>query len=113
MGNELVYTRAHDATVIRHLTLPSGGIPQNSWEDDRLDLEHGIKTFSVHPEKNLLVVLEGWFDDGRWVTCLGDHTHLIHSSNLWNIGFTGYLVSGCTLSDWIQPGTPYCLTTAN
>ena len=85
VGNELAYTHAHDATVIKHLRLPSGGTLPNSWEDDRLDLEHGIKTFSVHPEKNLLVVLEGWFDDGRWVTCLGDHTHLIHSSNQWNI----------------------------
>ena len=45
----------------------------NSWEDDQLGLEYGVKSFSAHPEKNLLVVLEEWFDDNRWVVCPGDH----------------------------------------
>jgi len=27
-----------------------------------LGLEHGVKTFSAYPEKNLLVVMEEWFD---------------------------------------------------
>ena len=64
-GNVLVYTSACDAQVVKYLRLPSGGVPASSWEGDQLDLEHGIASFSVYPEKNLLAVLEEWFDDGR------------------------------------------------
>jgi hypothetical protein len=70
-GNELAYTRAQRPPVVKYLRLPSGGIPIDSWEDDQLGLEYGINSFSAHPEKNLLVVLEAWFDDDRWVACPG------------------------------------------
>ena len=43
-----------------YLGLPFGGVPLNSWEDDKPDLEHGIKTFSADPEQNSLAVLEEW-----------------------------------------------------
>ena len=39
-----------------YLGLSFGGLPLNSWEEDKLDLEHGIKT----PEQNSLAVLEEW-----------------------------------------------------
>ena len=52
------------ASAIKYLRLPSGRIPAKFWEDDQLGLEHGIKTFSAYPEKNLLAVLEEWFDGG-------------------------------------------------
>jgi len=53
---------------MKYLKLPSGGTPARLWEDDQLGLEHGIKTFSAYPEKNLLAVLEEWFAD-LWVVC--------------------------------------------
>lgn len=56
------------ASVIRYLRLPAGGTPAIFWEDDQLGLEHGIKTFSAYPEKNLLAVLEEWLDGSSWVT---------------------------------------------
>jgi hypothetical protein len=74
-GNVLVYTSTCDASVMKYLRLPSGGVPASSWEEDQLGLEHGIASFSVYPEKNVLAVLEEWFDDGRWVACTGDHTY--------------------------------------
>jgi len=55
---------------MQYLRLPLGGTPASSWEDDQLGLKHGIKTFSAYPEKNLLAVLEEWFDNGWWVECV-------------------------------------------
>ena len=43
-----------------YLGLPFGGVPLNSWEDGKLDLEHEIKTFSAYPEQNSLAVFEEW-----------------------------------------------------
>lgn len=50
------------ASIVQYLKLPFGGAPASSWEDDQLGLGHEIKTFSVLPRKNLLAVLEEWFD---------------------------------------------------
>ena len=47
-----------------YLKLPFGGLPASSWYDNLSDLEHGIKTFSAYPEKNLLAVVEEWIDYG-------------------------------------------------
>jgi len=49
---------------MRYLKLPFGGFPASSWDDNLSDLEHGIKTFSAYPEKNLLAVVEEWLDHG-------------------------------------------------
>ena len=77
-----MYTSAYRSSVMKYLKLPFGGAPASLWEDDQLDLEHGIKTFSAYPEKNLLAVLEEWFDDGLWVTCVLTVLHVISSANL-------------------------------
>ncbi|KAF9643423.1 hypothetical protein BDM02DRAFT_1472159 [Thelephora ganbajun] len=66
-GNVLAYVCTHRASFMQYLRLPFGGTLASSWEDYKLELEHGIKTFSAYPEKNLLAVLEEWFDDGWWV----------------------------------------------
>lgn len=63
-GDLLVYTQESGASVLQYLRLPIGGTPTSSWEDHQLGLEHGIKTFLANPEKNLLAVLEEWFDNG-------------------------------------------------
>jgi hypothetical protein len=64
----LAYVSSCDPPVVKYLRLPSGGVPASSWEDDQLGLEHEMTSFSAYPEKNLLAVLEEWFDDDRWVT---------------------------------------------
>ena len=53
-----------------YLDLPFGGVPLSSWEDGKLDLEYGIKTFSAYPEQNSLAILEEWYDDNWWVACV-------------------------------------------
>ena len=50
------------APIVQCLRLPFCGIPVSLWEGCRLGWEHGVKTFSAYPEKNLLVVLEEWLD---------------------------------------------------
>ena len=62
-----MYTSTYGASGMQYLRLPFEGAPANSWEDNQLGLEHGIKTFSAYPGKNLLVVLEEWFDHNGWV----------------------------------------------
>jgi len=68
---------------MQYLKLPFEGAPASSWEDDQVGLEHGIKTFSAHPEKNLLAIFEEWLDHIRWVTQIPKLLH-IGSTNLWN-----------------------------
>jgi hypothetical protein len=62
-GDMLLCTQENRPSVIRCLRLPFGRTPTTSWEDYQLGLEHGIKTFLVIFENNLLAVLEEWFDD--------------------------------------------------
>ena len=59
-----MYSSIQGASEMRYLKLPFGGIPASSWDDDLSNLEHGIKTFSAYPEKNLLAVVEEWMDHG-------------------------------------------------
>ena len=68
-----MYTSTHMASAIRYLQLPFDGAPASSREDDQLDLEHGIKTFSAYPGKNLLAILEEWVDHGGGVPYVLDH----------------------------------------
>jgi hypothetical protein len=67
--NVLAYTHANRASAVRYLRIPLGGTPASLWEGHQLGLEQGIKTFSAYPEKNLLAVLEEWFNNG-WVACV-------------------------------------------
>ena len=46
--------------------MPFGRTPASSWQTCELGLEHGSKTFSAYPEKNLFAVLEEWLVGG-WV----------------------------------------------
>jgi len=73
------------APVIKYLRLPSGRAPAKFWEDNQLGLEHGIKTFSAYPEKNLLAVLEERFDDALWVTLVPTVLHVVGFSDLLNV----------------------------
>ena len=59
-GNVLVHIHEQRALAIKYIKLPSEEAPASSWEDDQLDIEHGIKTFSAYPGKNLLAVIEEW-----------------------------------------------------
>jgi hypothetical protein len=68
-GNVLAYIPMPRAPAVKCLRLPFGRTPASSWETRELELEHGIKTFSAYPEKNLFAVLEEWFVDG-WVAYL-------------------------------------------
>ena len=68
-GDVLVYIQEPRPSVLQCLRLPFGGTSANSWENDRLGLEHWVKTFLANPENNLLAVLEEWFDNG-WVACI-------------------------------------------
>lgn len=81
-GNVLVHIHTPRAPVIKYLRLPSGSTPAKFLQDDQLGLEHGIKTFSAYPEKNLLAVLEEWFDDGLWVTLVPTVLHVVGFSDL-------------------------------
>ena len=72
-----------------YLGLPFGGVPLNSWEDDKLDLEHGIKTFSAYPEQNSLAVLEEWYDDNWCVACI------LKVSLIWPVPLTWTMFCRC------------------
>ena len=84
-GNVLVYTRIHKPPVVQYLKLLFGGTPGSSWEDDQLDLEHGIEMFSAYPEKNLLAILEEWFDLNLWVVHAQTISRTVDFSNPRNV----------------------------
>jgi hypothetical protein len=63
-GDVLAYISMYRAPVVQCLRLPLGRPSVTLWEGCGLGLEHGIKTFSAYPEKNLAAVLEEWFVDG-------------------------------------------------
>ena len=93
------------------LGLLFGGVPLNSWEDDKLDLEHGIKTFSAYHEQNSLVVLEEWYDGNWCVVCV------LKVSLIWSVPLTCTMFGRCrtpfTSGDWIQPRTSWYPITVN
>ena len=80
-----MYTRIHKPPVVQYLKLPFGGTPASSWEDDQLGLEHGIKTFSAYPEKNLLAILEEWYDLNLWVVHTQTISRAVDFSNPQNV----------------------------
>ena len=67
-GNVLAHIRERGTSAVQYIGLPCEGTPAKLWGDDHPDIEHGIKTFSAYPKKNLLAILEEWSEDGWWDT---------------------------------------------